>query len=394
MQTTVDLSPAARTSAARSHSVVLIATAIILFPPFWFRVTHPAAFGAYWVSGSAAAHHLDPYAQYPIVGKSVVLFRGRERAIADINMNPPCLLPVFQMLSHLGLAGFAAAWTLISAASFAAAILLIRRSVANLRSVQLAWLCLCSAVFDTVGAGQIYFVLLLLATVGLIGIEQRKDIKAAIGMGLLVAIKPTFVFWPIFVAASGRWKPAAKSLVVTAVVWAAAWVTYGSRVYASWFRALRADNHWIEATDIALPAWFARMGLPHAGMALAAVLGAGLILLVCRFRPSAPVASGLGLITGIVCAPLAWAAYAILAAPAFLATSWGRLAKAAAVCLAVPGILVAVVIRNGTVAMYVAGVVYTAGVCLMLFHFAAIAMDVKQRKPIADSGPGVTPSHP
>lgn len=334
--------------------------AVIQAALFWLRASRPEAFGAYFASGRAASHGLDPYATYSMVGTSMVTYHGQPHPILDINMNPPCLLPLFQVLAHLGLTGFAIVLTLISAACLGTAVYLLMPQVCGWK---LAWICLCAAALDTVLSGQIYFLLMLLVVIGL-----RKS--EAIGMGLLAAVKPTFILWPLFTAIAGRWRVALQSFAVTLALWASAWLAYGTGVYRSWFHALHNDMHWLEPTDIAVAAWIARLANQRIGLIVAAICILGLAVMIYRTRPTPLEVAGLGLCAGVLLAPLGWAAYAIIAAPAFVLTQWGRLGKFAAVLLCIPVMLIVLVFPNPTTAILMAGVTYTAGVAMELAHFA------------------------
>jgi hypothetical protein len=159
---------------------------------------------------------------------------------------------------------------------------------------------------------------------------------AAIALGLLVAIKPTTLFWPIFLFLAGRRRFALRSLVVTAVVSAAPLLFYGGQVYREWFDALKNDNHWIVPTDIAIPAYFARLGHGGTGLLIAFVLAACLAWWIWRRKPSLETASGLALCATLLCAPLAWYDYSLMLAPVFVAHRWNKLETIAAFFLAAP----------------------------------------------------------
>lgn len=327
-------------------------------------------FGTYWASGNAAAHGADPYIAYP---QSHIFNQGTELTVRDINLNPPLMLPVFELLSHLSIHGFAVAWSIVSATCLAMSVLLLLQQFQP-QTRQLLWLCLCSAALDTILAGQIYFLLLLLSTLGLIALLRDRESTAAVAIGLLVAIKPTTIFWPLFLAASGR-KGGLKSIAVAAVASLVPLPFYGTHVYLSWLNAIRNDTHWMQPTDIALPAYFARAGWPHVGLIIALSLAALLTVAVWKFRPSFIATTGIGLCVAILCSPLAWPAYVVLLAPAFVARKWNRLGNVTAAILAIPGPIFSLVFRANH-SMLAAGLTYSLGVWLMLGYFTLEAVRV------------------
>jgi hypothetical protein len=144
--------------------IILIAIALIAFQP---GSRHYAAFGAYWVSGSAVSHGLNPYATYPEINPSHILTPSGQRTIIDINLNPPCMLPLFQILSHLSLVKVGIIWTTVSLTLLLSATWLLVRHRPEMQARQVVWLLLAISVFDTIICEQIYLQLLFLSAVGL-----------------------------------------------------------------------------------------------------------------------------------------------------------------------------------------------------------------------------------
>jgi hypothetical protein len=358
---------------------IVVGAAIILAPIFRVRAEHVEAFGTYWASGNAVSRGLNPYAVFPVTSHSLVMSQGTSRTVQDINLNPPCVLPLFQMLSHLSLHSFAVVCTIASAAVFFASILLIERNYPNLQRRQLLWLCLGSAVFDIVISGQIYFLLLLLSTLGIICLERNQMGRASIAIGLLVAIKPTFIFWPLFAAASGRVRLAIRSLAVTAVVYLAALFLYGASVYRAWLDALANDNHWVFPADIALPAYFMRFGMPRIGIAVDLTIAAAMAVAIWKLRPSITLTTGIALCAAILLSPLGWAAYAIAVAPAFVAYKWNALGNTAAILLSINGLALTLIFSNAPITISVAGIDYSLGLWLVCAYFVVRMLKSRSR---------------
>jgi Glycosyltransferase family 87 len=303
---------------------------------FWIGSTHYAAFGTYWASGSAVSQGLNPYAAYPMTSRVHIFALGNHWTIVDINLNPPCMLLLFQMMSHLTLVKVGVVWTVVSVMLLLSAVWLLLRDRPAMQARQVVWLLLALSVFNTLLLGQIYLLLLFLSTVAWVYADDKRDLIAVIALGLLVAIKPTTVFWPIFLLLSGRRRFALRSLAVTVAVSAAPLLFYRWNVYREWFNALKADDHWIVATDIAIPAYFARMGHREAGFIIAVVLFAWLAGWTYRRKPSLESASGIALCATLLCAPLAWREYSLMLAPVFVAHRWNKMETTAAFLFTVP----------------------------------------------------------
>jgi hypothetical protein len=349
--------------------IVLIAIALIAFHP---GSPHYASFGPYWVSGSAVSHGLNPYAAYPEIHRSYIFTLGELRTVTDINLNPPSMLPLFQMLSHLSLAQVGIIWTTVSLTLLLSATWLLVRHRPEMQARQVVWLLLAISVYDTIICEQIYLLLLFLSAVAWVCADNKRDVIAAIALGLLVAIKPTTLFWPIFLFLAGRRRLALRSLAVTVIVSAVPLLLYGWNVYRDWLTAVRADNHWTDPTDIAIPAYFARLGHREAGLLVAFAIFAMLAWwLWRRRRPNLEAVSGIALCTTLLCAPLAWYDYSLILAPVFVAHRWSKMETTAAVFLTTPYAVVLFLLHplGSRISLSAGGVGYFVAVWIILISY-------------------------
>src|SRR5258707_2442813 len=113
-------------------------------------------FGTFWASGAAAAKGLDPYAAYPETFLAHWEQFGGPKTNAEINLNPPLMLPLFQAMSHLSMARFVTVWTVVSFLLLAATVGLLLWRFPAMQNRQLMWLLLACPVFDSFGHGTIY----------------------------------------------------------------------------------------------------------------------------------------------------------------------------------------------------------------------------------------------
>jgi hypothetical protein len=336
-------------------------------------------FGTYWASGTAAAHGVNPYDANPLTPRSHFFALGQNHTVTDLNLNPPILLPLLQVMSHLNLTQFGTVWTIGSALFLIASIGLIIWNHPAMQLRQILWLGLSSAVFDTISSGQIYFLLLLLATLAWVCAETKREFAASIAIGFLVALKPTTAFWPFFLFLSGRRRLCLRSLCVTALTSILPLALYGPIVYRQWIGALGNDQHWIIPTDIAIPAYFARLGLKSFGMGLAGVVTAWLAYTVWKRKPSLLATSGIALCATILCAPLAWSAYILMLAPVFVARRWSKMETTAALFLMMPSELIGFVCSSGSrMGLVAGGTPYFIAVWLILISFLQITFQDKK----------------
>ncbi len=298
---------------------------------------HHSVFGTYWASGRAALHGQNPYAPYPETYRSH--FGGRP--MPDLNLNPPVVLPALAALARLPMATFGRVWTALSLLSFIAAILLLYRELRDLHPFQLLWLFAMTPTLNTVSTGQIYGTLFLLAAVGLV-LARRGHLRlAGLALGVLVAIKPTMGFFLPLLWFAGYWQSGLYAGAAAAILSDAILFFY-PYAYLQWFAALRGDLHWLAPTDIAVMAVARRHDIAWTGVAIAFAAAIALMVWIGRTKPPFTDTCGLAACAGIVCAPLAWHTYILVAAPFFVARRWNTLQMSAAFLLVIPTALAAI----------------------------------------------------
>jgi uncharacterized membrane protein len=295
---------------------------------------------------------------------------GKERVVVDLNLNPPCVLPFLQALSHLSPEKWNIIWTVGSFLLLLGTVALLMWHRPHMQKRQILWLFLAAPVFDTLLGIQLYFALFLLAALASVFFERGREMAAALAIGLLVAIKPTTAFWPLFLYLAGHRKLALRSFGVTLVASAAPLLLYGPSVYREWIAALANDQHWVFATDIAIPAFFARLGLHPLGFVLALILAALLAWTVLKTKPEFTTVSGLALCATILCAPLAWSDYSLLVAPYFVYRRWNPTSTCAAALLMVPAAVPIIMGSGGRLREILGSGIYVAAILIILASFA------------------------
>ena len=333
---------------------------------------HPRVYGAFWESGHAAAHGLNPFGVYPLVPPQTAT------AVLDINLNPPALLPAFDLLARVSPAAVIP-WVVVQALAFigGAALLLACR-----RGPVPPWmpflLVLAPQVSDSIFIAQDYGFLYLLALAGWLCLRARRGVLAGLAIGLFVAAKPNFGVWPLFLLLTGAWRCALTAGVTAAAPAILPALLYGPQVYTQWLAVAVADQHWQIANDVSLVAYATRLGMAGAGKAVAALLVVFSTILVWFRRPPALLASALALAVGILASPVSWADYLVFLFPAMVDGQLGRWGLA--------GVIIACA---GTaflpVSITAAGMMYLCGFCTIL---AVIVVQVIRLAPAARQLPG------
>jgi hypothetical protein len=123
---------------------------------------------------------------------------------------------------------------------------------------------------------------------------------------------------------------------------------------------------------MAIPAYFARLGLHAFGLVLAAAIALFLMWLVYKTKPGLITISGIALCAAILCAPLSWADYVLFLAPFFVWRRWNLPANFAAALLAVPSFVpMSLSAPPGTLGVLLGSGIYFAAIWIILFVFAS-----------------------
>jgi len=293
-------------------------------------------FGTYWASGRAAINDLNPYAAYPETLRSDYSRFGGPKSLPDLNLNPPCILPYIQVLSHLSIERFTIVWMLTTALFFSAGVALLIRNLPEIQGRQVFWLLLSVPAIGTLMNGQIYGLLFLLSTLAWLFNLRRKDTASAIAIALLVAIRPAMVLWPVMLYLAGHRRLALRSFGAIPIIYAVPLLIYGPSIYREWLSAVAQEQHWVDPKNIALIPLFSRFGFRLVGIFASVVTGALLAWWAHKKKPDFTSASGIGICAGILCPPLGWFDYTLFLAPLFVTRPWRLLPTIAAGLLMLP----------------------------------------------------------
>lgn len=333
-------------------------------------------FGSFYASGWAASHGLNPYGVYPLTWEFHPDTFQHLPLFHDVNLSPPCMMPLFSLLARFPLRAEVVWWTAISALLFvitAAIILAVLKGYAQKR--QILWLLLSATVLDTLKMGQDYALLFLLVTLVWLMILRGHRTAAAILIGIVIALKPNLGLWPVLMFVAGRRRQAAISSITALALSVYPIFVYGPSIYSEWLRGSTVGPHWIYTTDISFAGIFSRMGVRPVGIAVAVLCAAALVYFVRRVKPSELYVAGIAVCAGIMCSPLAWYLYVIFAAPFFVALGrWGRLETAAAILLSYPPWFEGLVLGKGKLLLFFFGLPHYLGLWLLTAAFLRAAL--------------------
>jgi hypothetical protein len=327
------------TAAARWITGLLIVIAALMaihaeFP----RIIHEPGlwdFGSFVASGRAASEGLNPYGIYPLTLR--VELPGFESW--NPNLNPPISALLFQAFDVADPYVTYQVWRWISVAVYAAAILLLVSRVGNrVEALVIAvWAFALAGLWDTLFLGQIYLPLVLVGVAAWLLLERGAGLWAGILIGIVVAMKPNFLVWPVLLLLSGQHRSALAAFVTAGAISLIPLVIYGPDVYRQWIELVAADgDRALFLTNGSFAGLAARAGIPSFGLVLGFLLLLGLAAWAWWRRPHVLTVSAMALLASILASPLGWIHYTLFLLPV-IAMHWNRmLMRVVALLLIVP----------------------------------------------------------
>src|SRR4051812_44059580 len=266
-------------------------------------------FGSFVASGRAARDGLNPYGVYPLTAH--VSLSGFESW--NPNLNPPISAVLFQVFDWADPTVSLRTWWWVSLACYVITAVLVLRRFGRSQPVSLGlWMFALAGFWDTLFLGQIYLPFVLASVVAWILLERGETVWAGVLIGLVVAIKPNFLVWPVLLFLSGHRTPAVVTLITAAVISAVPLAVYGPEVYQQWLELVASDsNRAAFLTNASLSGLAARAGVPALRLVFSAALLGSLALWAFWRRPSAMRASALALVASLLASPIGWIHYTL-----------------------------------------------------------------------------------
>jgi hypothetical protein len=260
-----------------------------------------------------------------------------------INLNPPITAMIFGYISRFDPYQSFRILQVLSAILFTGAIFVLTDVYKhNIRPAIFIWAFTLVGFWQTLTLGQIYALLLFFAILGWIFLRRKKYIAAGIAIGLVVAIKPNFILWPIFLLVSGYYMTFLASALSTLLISLVPVPFYGIQIYKQW---LEVSSLHIET--LILPGNSSILGLTArfheitAGIVISVVLVCTLLYLSKQKTPmrveSLEHISAIGIIASILASPISWVGYTIFLLPIFFSLKkWTYLVLISAAILSIP----------------------------------------------------------
>ena len=348
------------------------AALIINLTPFMDSQNALMDFGSFYASGLKAQNGENPYdpnSEYIFdINFSHVGAGGKM-----MNLNPPISVVFFRALSYFDPHQSLIIWQIASVILYAGAVIMLARYYKqNISLTKIIWAFTLAGFWHTIVLGQIYIILLLLTTLGWILLQKRKYVWAGLAIGLVVAIKPNFVIWPIFLLASGYYVTFLAAAVCSLMVSAIPIIFYGTKIYSQWLEAstLRIETLMMPGNNsiVGLTSRFQNMNL---GIILSVVAVVALLIISISKKSndleSSERISALGIMASLLASPISWTGYTILLLPVFFSRrKWTFPVIISAAILSIPFAIVLQLFQTSFINFVLFGWLYGWAILLLL----------------------------
>lgn len=279
-------------------------------------------FGSFLASGRFAALGENPYsADSPLIF-SIEFHEIDHQGIAP-NLNPPISVLIFEQLVNISPLITAQVWRGLSILLYIFVLYIFYREQEKSEPIFLwraLWMFGLAGFWHTIELGQIYTLLLLLSA-GIFNLtKNNKFVAAGILLGLLIAIKPNFIFWALALLIAGNVTSFITAGITALVISLIPIYIYGIKVYEQWFEASQkfTPNLLIFPGNNSLQGLTARFNADEAGIFLSGILVVIILIIIRKQKPATQTTNALSIITSLLISPIAWTGYTILLMPYFM----------------------------------------------------------------------------
>jgi hypothetical protein len=328
--------------------------------------------GSFLHSGAAYTRDLNPYARHFWVHPQPI-------STEALNLNPPISVYVFAALNYLDVTLVKYAFFAGTILLFTAGVLLLLRAYPDKRDplVLLAVFAM-AGLWHLLGYLQIYAPLFLAAVGAWLMMRRGNPLLAGAMIGMVIAIKPNFGLWPVFLLAAGHPRIAFSAVGTAAGISAIPLLIDGPTIYRQWLELSLAFDGLEWASNASLISIGARLGSPFAGHVIAVVAVLGLLYWQWRFKGDAHQASTYAIFAVLLYGPVSWAGYTLFLLPFLFSRPWTHGTWLGVLMLTLPFWLVRYLTVMGPIPNAVLGPMY--GWALLLLLYVAVTEDRRQRR--------------
>ena len=362
---------------AESTKLVLIysffvITIAINISPFFEGRRELMDFGSFYAAGLKIQNGENPYD--PNSGYIFDIYFPRVGAGGKMmNLNPPISVLIFERLARYDPSQAMKIWQISSAILYAFLVILLAGFYRqNTTPIKFIWAFTLAGFWHTLALGQIYIPLLLFTVAGWLLMQGKRYLLAGLAIGLVIAIKPNFILWAVFLLFSGYYLTFLVAGITSLAVSIIPIFFYGVEIYTQWLEAstLQIETLIMPGNNSIL-GLTARFNATNTGIVLSIFAAAVLLVISRQNKPGVTgqleYISALGIIASLLASPISWTGYTILLLPVlFSIRKWEAPVIGSAFIFSIPFGIVLNQFQNSFWQFVVFGWLYGWGILLLL----------------------------
>ncbi|HWO72114.1 MAG TPA: glycosyltransferase family 87 protein [Dehalococcoidia bacterium] len=316
--------------------------------------------GSFLHAGASYRQGLNPYAYHPWIDPQPI-------SPEALNLNPPVSVYVFEVLTSVDETLLRFAFFVGSLALFGLALLLLTRAYPEKRTgLSLIFPLAMSGLWHMLGYLQIYAPLVLCVVVAWSCMRRGNLAVAGILIGIVIAVKPNFALWPLFLLLAGHQRVALASMASAGLLSAIPLIVDGPRIYGQWLELTLSFDGLEWASNASLMSLGARAGVPLLGQLAAVSVVLYLLARQWRLKPEPLDSSAAAIIAVLLFGPVSWSGYTLFLLPFIFSRAWNAPMRACLLMLCVPFWVVRYASLLGPFANALLGFTYGWGILLLL----------------------------
>lgn len=337
---------------------------------FWSGHFPPGDLDSFLSSGKAAASGENPYTA--LTSEGYALF----------NRNPPVSLLAFMPLKDYTVKQVVPFMRAISAFLLVLSVVLLYVAYRpKTPFVHVAALMAASGFWIIYSVGQIYMFLVFFIVLAWIFMERKRYVLAGIFIGVVVAVKPSFIIWPGLLFLAGYFKLSISAILSTAIVTLLPAPILGFDVYLEWIKLNSTaflEEGMILPDNMSAFALGCRIGVPWLGFLIVGIIGLAAMIWLFVKKPSLENICKAALVISVLASPFGWTMYAAFFLPIYFVQKWDKFLVISSIILMIPGNTLRYLSSFSHSALVAVGIVSFTACLLLLFSIASSTFSKKQ----------------
>ena len=332
---------------------------------FWSDHFQPGDLDSFLSSGKAASSGENPYTA--LTSEGYPLF----------NRNPPVSL-----LAFIPLKNYTVNQVLPYMRAFSALLLVFSVVLLYLTHwpkspfVHVAALMAASGFWIIYSVGQIYMFLVFFIVLAWFFMERKRYILAGIFIGVVVAVKPSFIILPGLLFLAGYFKLSISAFISTVITTLLPAPILGFEVFREWIKLNSTaflEEGMILPDNMSAFAFGCRIGIPWLGFVIVGIIGLATIIWLLIKKPSLKTIFKAGLVVSVLASPFGWTMYVAFFLPIYFVQKWDKLLVIASIIFMIPGATLRYLSSFSQTALVAVGIISFTACLLLLISIASSA---------------------